>query len=297
MMKKIAFILCFSLLSYSLYAEDAAMPKRYADMTLPEISQQLKDISTTKMTNEEKIVFFSKGFLNTPYDLKCEGDGPYAEYETMPLINLKQTNCMCYVEIVMAMALSSNYEEMFNVLQHIRYRNGLIGMATRNHYTMADWLPANSWCLRDVTMEVGGDKCKPLTRTISHKAFFASKGITDITNIMPDRTITINYIPNEDLLSVENNLKSGDIVSIIMDQPGIFSAHMGFIIKEDGKTYFRNASSLKMNTVDTPFEDYVDILKRNHKRLGMAFMRIREDVQWELDGKPLHGKIQLSNLK
>ena len=266
-------------------------------MTPQEINKQLKKISKSKMTNSEKVVFYSTGFLNTPYELQCEGDGPYALYETMPLMNFKQTNCMCYVEMVMAMTLSSNYEEMFNVLQHIRYRNGIIGMATRNHYTIGDWLPANSWCLRDVTEEVGRDKCKSLTRTISHKTFFTGKGLTDIHDLIPDRTMTIKYIPKDNLLSIEKNLKSGDIVSIIMDQPGIFSAHMGFIIKRDGMAYFRHASSLKMNTVDQTFEEYVKIVKKNKKRLGMVFMRIREDVQWEENGEIRHGKINLSAIK
>ena len=82
-----------------------------------------------------------------------------------------------------------------------------------------------------------------------------------------------------------------------LNKPGIESAHMGIIIKENGKTFFRNASQLKMNTVDQPFETYVEIVRKNPTRMGMSFMRIREDVQWEIDGKPQHGKIKLSELK
>ena len=125
----------------------------------------------------------------------------------------------------------------------------------------------------------------------------AGKGITDIDDLLPDRTITIQYIPKEHLLDIQDNLKAGDIVSIIMDQPGIFSAHMGFIMKDGKKTIFRHASQSAMNTIDQPFEEIVAGLIKNPKRLGMSFMRIREDVQWDMDTKPQHGKIRLSDLK
>ena len=93
---------------------------------------------------------------------------------------LKKLNCMTFCEIVMALSLADYYEDFFNILQNIRYRQGIIGMATRNHYTMADWLPANAWCLNDISRRVGSEDTEQVTRTISHKNFFAGKGITDI---------------------------------------------------------------------------------------------------------------------
>jgi hypothetical protein len=290
------FAIC-SLLSMQLIAGEAPMNKTYGQMSRQEINQLLKETSQKGLTNAQKIEFYSERFLGTPYDLACEGDGPYALYETMPLMNLEKTNCMCMVEIVLAMSLSTHYEEMFNVLQHIRYRHGLIGMATRNHYTIADWLPANRWCLEDVTPKVGGTYCKPLTRTISHREFFKSKGITDIEDMLPDRTLTIQYIPKEELLKVQDKLHSGDIVSVIMDKPGIFSAHMGLIIKKDNQTYFRHASQAAMTTLDQPFAEYVDTLMKNPKRLGMVFMRVKEKVEWKIKDNPQHGKIELKDIK
>ncbi len=286
-----------SLMTLSLWAGEPEMKKTYGQMTRPEINRLLKETCQNPLSNAQKIEFYSDRFLGTPYELTCEGDGPYALYETMPLMNLEKTNCMCMVEIVLAMSLSSHYEEMFNVLQHIRYRQGLIGMATRNHYTIADWLPANQWCLDDVSSRVGGRYCKPLTRTISHREFFKSKGITDIEDMLPDRTLTIQYIPKEDLLKIQDKLHSGDIVSLIMDKPGIFSAHMGLIIKKDGKTYFRHASQAAMTTLDQPFDDYVNSLMKNPKRLGMVFMRVKEKVNWKIKDNPQHGKISLKDIK
>jgi len=286
------FISTLTLLGFSQEVDMAKKEKRIGELTTEELDKLIREISNSKMTNQEKMVYYSGRFLGTPYVLLCEADGPYARYETLPLMNLKEINCMTYCEIVMALTLSSYYEEMFNVLQHIRYKNGIIGMATRNHYTMADWLPENSWCLDDVSEIIGGDKAKKLTRVISHKKFFEGKGIADIMDVLPDREITISYIPKESLLAVTDKMNSGDVVSLIQDMPRIFSAHMLIIYKDaKGKTYFRHASMSKKTTLDEPFNKYVKGLIENKKYMGMSFMRIKENVLWISDRKLTHGKV------
>lgn len=295
LIKILIFLLLITVQLIDVFAQTETMKdyknKKFYEMTVDEIDQLIREVSASKMSNSEKIVFYSERFLGTPYELHCEGDGPYAKYDTASLMNFKQINCMTYCELVLALALSSYYEEMFNVLQHIRYRQGIIGMATRNHYTMADWLPENKWCLTEVTKKVGGRFCKPLTRIISHRKFFAEKGITDIKDCLPDRKITILYIPKENLLQCEKNLKSGDIVALIQNKPGIFSAHMGLIIKKGDKTFFRHASMSAGTTLDEPFDEYVKSLMEREKILGMSFMRVREKVRWVGPQKITRGKI------
>jgi len=277
----------------ALKEETPMAEKRLGELSVEELDSLIGRISKSKMSNAEKIVYYSGRFLGTPYELFCQGDGPYARYDTAPLMNFKQINCMTYCEQVLALALSSHYEEMFNVLQHIRYRNGIIGMATRNHYTMADWLQENSWCLEDITEKVGPEYYKRLTRIISHKKFFAQKGITDIKDVLPDRRVTISYIPLADLTKIIYRLHSGDIVALIQDKPGIFSDHMLLIYKDEkGRTFFRHATMATGTTLDVPYEEYVSGLKKSKKKyLGMSFMRVREDVQWVSERRLTHGKV------
>jgi hypothetical protein len=268
-----------------------AAKQRPGEMSVADLDALIRKVHSSKMTNAEKIEFYSGLFLGTPYKLVCEGDGPYARYDREPLMNLKEINCMTYCELVLALALSSHYEEFFNVLQHIRYRDGLIGMATRNHYTMADWLPENSRCLQDVTRKVGGKFTKKVTRTISHKTFFEGKGLKDILDVLPDRKVTIDYIPLEDLPKVVGRLHSGDIVALIQNVPAIFSAHMLMIYKDKkGDAYFRHASMSAGTTLDQPYEEYITNLKKNPKYQGMSFMRVREKVHWKGPQEVTHGK-------
>jgi hypothetical protein len=263
-------------------------------MSLKEIDQDLRRVSDSTMTAGDKMTYFSERFVGAPYLLVCEGEGENGRYETEPLLNLKQINCMTYCEIVLAMTLSGYYEEMFNVLQHIRYRNGFISMATRNHYTMVDWLPANRWCLDDVTAAVGGADALPLTRTIRHGQFFKGKGIDDLPEVLSDRTVTISYIPKEKLISRKMGLQSGDIVALIQDKPDIFSAHMLLIVKKQDGLYFRHASMSAGKVIDERFDDYVNGLLSKARYQGMSFMRVKTEIDWNLLGS-LRGKNPLKH--
>jgi hypothetical protein len=157
---------------------------------------------------------------------------------------------------------------------------------------MVDWLPANDWCLEEVTEKVGGKDAVASTRTISHKKFFQGKGINDLPMIYPDRTVTRHYIPMQKLGRHEKDLHSGDIVALIQDKPDIFSAHMLLIVKKDGQTFFRHASLSAGKVLDQPFQEYIDAISKKPRYQGMSFMRMRDSIKWQ-DGIYTHGKIVL----
>ncbi|PIQ09631.1 MAG: hypothetical protein COW71_05445, partial [Ignavibacteriales bacterium CG18_big_fil_WC_8_21_14_2_50_31_20] len=154
-----------------------------------------------------------------------------------------------------------------------------IGMKTRNHYTMADWLPENSWLLHDVAKEVAGSKAKTLTRTISHKKFFAGKGIEDMRYVKDDRTMTINYIPFDALIDAKKNFKDGDILALMFrNLDNIFSAHMLMAYNTANGMVIRESSLSKSTVLDTPFEEWVNNFINSKKYIGIALMRVNEDL-------------------
>ncbi len=254
--------------------------KPFYQMTHREIGQVVYDFSQKDLTVSEKINRLSEYFLGTDYDLHCTGDGPYALLEAWPLVNFKQTNCMAFCEHVLALSVSDSWDHFFDNLQQIRYRDGLIGMKTRNHYTMADWLPQNNWLLEDVTLKVGGNYARPVTRTISHRNFFKSKGMTDMRDVLPDRTMTIHYVPLADLDKIKANIRAGDILSLIIaGHNDIFSAHMLMIAEKNGEKIIREASNSKMTTFDTPYDEWVQQKEKMTGRyLGLAFMRVKDSL-------------------
>ena len=118
-----------------------------------------------------------------------------------------------------------------------------------------------------------------MTRTISHKKFFESKGISDLRYVKPDREITINFVPKEVLNKVENNFKNGDILALLFaNKSDIFSAHMLMVYKKENKTIIRESSSSKMTTFDTPYIEWTNKIKNSERYIGIAVMRVRDEL-------------------
>ena len=254
--------------------------KKFYQMDNKEIDQVIQQISKKNLTITEKMNLFTDYFLGMPYNLTCAGDGPYAILEPWPLVNFKETNCMLFCEHTLALSISDNWDNFFNNLQQIRYKDGLIGMKTRNHYTMADWLPQNSWLLDDVSAKVGGKYTKQVTRTISHQTFFKGKGITDMSDVLPDRTITLDYVPLKALDKVKEQTRAGDILALLFaNKDNIFSAHMLMIVEKNGQKFIRESSNSKMSTFETTYDEWVEDKKDLTKKyIGLAFMRVKEEL-------------------
>lgn len=286
MFKKLALILLIFI------SAEAFAQSKIFNMSKTQIDSLLTKVSKKNITITDKIKLYSEMFLEMPYNLTCTGDGPFALYDTKPLVNFDETNCMVYCEHVLALSISDSWENFFNNLQQIRYKDGIIGMKTRNHYTMADWLPENSWILDDISEKIGGKFTKTLTRTISHKNFFKDKDITDLRYVKEDRKITINYVPFDALLKVKDRVKNGDILSLLFKKlDNIFSAHMLMCIEKDGKKYIRESAMSTMTTFDTPYDEWVEKYVGSKRYAGLAFMRVKEKLNkpgkiilpWEID--------------
>jgi hypothetical protein len=252
---------------------------RFTKMSNEEIDALLKETSSKELTITAKMNFYSEYFLGTPYAFTCVGDGEYALYEPYPLVNFDSTNCMAYCEHVLALSISDSWDNFFNNLQHIRYKDGLVGMRTRNHYTMGDWLPENSWLLEDVSRKVGGDFTKTVTRTISHTKFFEGKGITDLRHVKQDYTMTIDYIPKASLLNIKDHLKNGDIgVLLFANKTNIFSAHMWMVMDIEGKIVIRESTTRGMTTFDTPYDTWAEQNMNSKRYIGISVMRVKESL-------------------
>jgi len=257
----------------------SAPSKPLFEMTHAEIDLLLDRVSQQNLTITERMNYFSELFLGTPYSPNCTGDGPDALYEPWPLVNFQETNCMALCEHVLALSISDSWDNFFNNLQHIRYKDGIIGMRTRNHYTLADWLPENRWLLENASRNNGRKSAQTVTRTISHTRFFQNKGITDLRYVLPNREITVDYLPQGKLLNLENELQMGDILVLIAaNKTDIFAAHMALIAVKNGNMLVRESSNSRMTTFETPVAEWLKSKADSPKYLGLSILRVREEL-------------------
>ena len=214
---------------------------------------------------ENRLNFFSKAMINTPYLLGPMGESYLDSVESKPLIYMDSVDCVTYIEHALALALAANEESVFSQLQQIRYFNGKIDYLHRKHYFVEDWLGENVFT-KIRFME--GDTS--IIRTLPKKDFFASKKIK-YTSENPQTEI--RYLPYD--AAIRFAQKPSDTtgiwgVAFVGTSAKIDATHTGFLVLEkDKKPVLRHASQLKKKVVDQDFGEY--LRSRKGKLPGVVF--------------------------
>ncbi len=277
------FLFIAVVLSGAVLNPSAAWPQqRLYQMRPAEIDTLLQKTSAAEPAFIRRLAIYSERAIGTPYRWFPLGEGAPGKYDRDPLIDFTRVDCLTFCEQTLAMALSQNSDKMFTTLQRLRYRDGDIDIRARNHFTIADWLPNNSWLVEDVTAAIGGELLTSMTKSIDRAAALRQKGVPqkELAAIPPPQTITVQYIPEANLPAIKASLQGGEIGCVVQSRPGIIVAHLGFMLRDStGRVFYRNASARPgvKRVVDEDFDDLVKFLKRNPSWVGMIFLRVRPE--------------------
>jgi hypothetical protein len=97
---------------------------------------------------------------------------------------------------------------------------------------------------------------------------------------MPPQTASIHYLPKERLLTIASKLRGSEIMVLVTTRPGIFAAHLGFIIKdEEASLSFRHASRTHKQVIDEPLEQLSRRLSIDQHIAGVVLVSVREDYR------------------
>ncbi len=192
-----------------------------------EIDKYVAYLHEVEPNLRKRIQRIAHKFLGQPYQIYLLGEFPFEIYDPQPLYSIRKSDCVVFCEHVYAMALSHDWRSFMALLQRIRYKDGEIGLLTRNHYTVYDWDRNNSWLVEDITEELTELEVVKDTMIIDKAKFFKKWGVgQDI----PVDTLEWSYIPYELLPEVVNKLKTGDFVNIVRgDTSGKWVGHVGLI--------------------------------------------------------------------
>jgi len=255
------------------------------------IQEELRRIHREAASLPERMEAVSALFLGRPYKLGPLGEGPGGAFDRDPLIRFDTFDCTTFIETVMALSLNADLDAAERTLQRIRYKDGQIGYATRNHFIELDWVANNvaAGYLRDITAEVAGAKAVEVHKTISKKKWYQRKSSSSIEggfskdekkalvtklrklgNDVPDARATLTVLPMTSLRSALTHIPSGTIANLVhadRRDRGTIVSHQVLLIKKGESWYMRHAASGK-GVEDDPIE-----------RLG----RYR-DLKWRLVG-------------
>ena len=189
------------------------LAKPLYQFTEAETGRYLAHLQATEPDLRERIVHLARKNIGQPYDIYLLGEMPFETYDPQPIYCLTKSDCLVFTEHVYAMALTRDWTGFIRLLQRIRYRDGHLGVATRNHYTEADWNVSNRWLIRDLTTELAGAKAVPFASKIDRSKFLL--GRYGLKTDFPVENFRDTYIPLDALEAALPHLRDGDFVNVV----------------------------------------------------------------------------------
>lgn len=267
---------------------DALLAKPLYQMQPPEAGRYIAWEHDHEPDLRKRIAAIARKNIGQPYRLNLLGEFPYQVHDELPMFSLDHSDCTVFVEHTYAMALSQSWDEFFWMLQRIRYRDGIIGVATRNHYTELDWNVANRWLVTDVSAQLAGPDGPGYTMTVDRAAFLKTRHHTEAD--IPVETGRQAYVPKARAAALASQLREGDYVNVVSLLPDgkTMVTHVGLVVLgPDGERHFLHSSEPAVR--EETFASYIARTEAREARnreagkngstlLGFKFLRLNDNI-------------------
>jgi hypothetical protein len=262
--------------------------------TEAEVGVYLKYLHAAEPDLRQRIVHLARKNIGQPYEIYLLGELPFETYDPQPIYCLTKSDCLVFCEHTYAMALTSDWPGFMRMLQRIRYRDGQIGVATRNHYTEADWNPSNRWLVCEITAEIAGDKAVKFEEKIDRSKFLLKTFGCKVDVPVEDHHDA--YLPIAEIALALPHLQDGDFVNVVRGAVGPAShpntevyggnawvGHTGLIAHgADGTVHMIHSSEPAVR--EEPLVDFIarsvvagDAPDAKQRLLGFKFLRLEPD--------------------
>jgi hypothetical protein len=222
------------------------MNKQLYQMKPVEVGRYLAYLHAVEPDLRARVAHLARKNLGQPYELYLLGEFPYETTDAQPLLSLEKSDCVVFVEQTYAMALSQSWSEFFWMLQRIRYKDGIIGVTTRNHYTETDWNRQNAWLVNDVSAEVAGDRTTFYNLVVDRQKFFRTR--YNLDESVPIENSRQAYVPKAVVNDIASQLQVGDFVNVISGKSdgttdALWASHVGLVVAgPNGERHFLHSS-------------------------------------------------------
>jgi len=273
--------------------------------TEAETGAYLGHLAATEPDLRQRVVHLARKNLGQPYELYLLGEMPFETHDPQPLYCLGQSDCLVFIEHIYAMSLSRDWTGFFRLLQRIRYTDGRLGVATRNHYTEVDWNPSNRWLLADLTAEIAGDKAAKYSGKIDRSRFLRQR--YQLETNFPILSHQQVFLPYTEIARALPHLRDGDAINLVrgVAKPGepvndtfggnAWIGHVGLIARgPDGALHVIHSAEPAVR--EETIEQLIARETKDHaardaagkpRLLGFKFLRLQDDPLArlrELDG-------------
>ena len=266
---------------------ETVLQKQIYQMTPAEAGRYVAWVNTAEPDLRHRIAAIGRKNLGQPYLLNLLGEFPFEVHDDLPMFSLERSDCVVFAEHTYAMALSRSWEEFFWMLQRIRYRDGVIGVATRNHYTETDWNVANNWLVTDISAQLAGTNGPSYGMRIDRARFLKTRHNT--VRDIPVETSRQSYVAKEQVAAIASQLLEGDFVNVISTRDGEhWASHVGLVVLgPNGERHFLHSSEPKVR--EETFDSFIARAAerearnaregKNGQRLaGFKFLRLNDNI-------------------
>ena len=268
------------------------------------VTRYLNKVSKIKGL-ENRVETISEFFLGVLYELNPTGDGPRSDLDIAQIYNLKQMDCITYIETVFALANSKNYEDFLRQTHKIRYGNKTASFQNRKHFFESEWIvnlksldyiSADYSSIDAPTSKLEGsiDRTAWLKNINIHNINRQNPKIKNLTNFYdqsiisePPQPFKFEYIAAKELQSAALWEKlNGLYILAFIYKPDLtdtsspkysYVRHAGlFLNTSNNKSIFRSASALAKpgRVYDQNIVNYLSSVVTQKDFIGISFYKI-----------------------
>ena len=233
---------------------------------------------------DQLVIKIARHFLGTPYVA-----GTLEQEPEQLIVNMRETDCILFVEMCLALALTAkddepSFDSYIDRLATLRYRDGVVdGYTSRLHYT-SEWIAqgADNGFFKEVTKECGGS---PLAQKFSFMSTHPSSykqlsnspaNVAKIRSVEQDlQSRSYWYIPKASLAACAKNIRSGDIIAFTSTVAGLDIAHIGIALRQGDTLTFLHASTSAGKVIinPTPLTQYINSVR---SQSGLRVIRLNQ---------------------
>lgn len=261
-------ILAATTADMSAEALTALIGKPLYRMKPTEVGHYLAYLRRVEPDFRARVIHLGRKNIGQPYELYLLGEFPYETVDDQPLFSLEKSDCVVFAEHTYAMAMAESWEDFFWLLQRIRYRDGVIGVVTRNHYTETDWNQQNAWLFTEISASLAGERVATYPLTVDRSRFLRNRYQLD--RAIAVQTSTETYVPKAIVAEVLPQLQQGDLVNIISGKAGEhWASHVGMVaIGPDGTRNLLHSSEPAVR--EESFESFMQRARDREARNAAA---------------------------